>query len=171
MVVRPTMRAEGVRKMIAELKKISPELVVELRKELRSGLKPQAQAVAAAYPSKPPLSRMGRPGDLQWTKVRATVSITPGRSRRYRQTSNLVSIRAAGTPDGGVSMAELAGSRSKGYSPQGRNMIAVLNERFPMKGRGGRFAFNAFRQNRDEVVQIADGIIRRYAAMVSRRLK
>ena len=171
MVVRPTMRAEGVRKMIAELKKISPELVVELRKELRSGLKPQAQAVAAAYPSKPPLSRMGRPGDLQWSAVRATVSITPGRSRRYRQTSNLVSIRAAGRPDAGVNMAELAGSRSKGYSKQGRIMIAVLNERFPMKGRGGRFAFNAFRQNRDEVVQIADGIIRRYAAMVSRRLK
>jgi len=50
-------------------------------------------------------------------------------------------------------------------------MIAVLNERKPMKGRGGRYAFDAFRKNRDEVVRIADEIIRKYAAMVSRRLK
>lgn len=171
MVVRPTMRAEGVREVIAELKKLSPDLVKQLRKDLRAGLKPQAQAVAAAYPKAPPLSGMGYPSRLQWSAVRATVSITPGRSRRYRETSNLVSIRAAGTPDAGVNMAELAGSRSKGFTPQGQNMIAVLNERKPMKGRGGRYAFDAFRKNRDEVVRIADEIIRKYAAMVSRRLK
>jgi len=171
MVVRPTLRAEGVRQVIAELKKISPELVVELRKELRSGLKPQAQAVAAAYPKAPPLSGMGTNGRLRWAPVRATVSITPGRSRRYRETSNLVSIRAAGTPDDGVNMAELAGSRSKGFTPQGQNMIAVLNNRKPMRGRGGRYAFDAFRKNRDQVVRVADEIIQRYAAVVSRRLK
>jgi hypothetical protein len=50
-------------------------------------------------------------------------------------------------------------------------MIAVLNRRQPMRGRGGRYAFDAFRKNRDQVVRVADEIIRRYAAVVSRRLK
>ena len=171
MVVRPTMRAEGVREVIAELKKVSPELVKQMRKELRSGVQPTAKAVVAAYPLAPPLSGMANDGRLRWSRVRGSVSITPGRSRKYRQTSSLVAIKVTGNPDAGVKMAELAGSRSNGFSAQGRNMIAVLNRRKPMQGRGGRFAFDTFRKNRDQVVQVADEIIRRYAAVVSRRLK
>jgi hypothetical protein len=68
-------------------------------------------------------------------------------------------------------MAELAGSRSNGSTPQGQNMIAVLNRRNSMKGRGGRYAFDTFRKNRDQVVEVADKIIRQYADMVSRRLR
>jgi len=171
MVIRPTMRAEGVREVIAELKKISPELVKQLRKDLRSGVQPTAKAVVAAYPIAPPLSGMANEGRLAWGRVRGSVSITPGRSRRYRQTSSLVAIKVTGSPDAGVRMAELAGSRSNGSSRQGQNMIAVLNRRQPMKGRGGRFAFDTFRKNRDQVVKVADEVIRRYAAIVSRRLK
>jgi hypothetical protein len=165
------MRAEGVREVIAELKKISPELVKQLRKDLRSGVQPTAKAVVAAYPIAPPLSGMANEGRLAWGRVRGSVSITPGRSRRYRQTSSLVAIKVTGSPDAGVRMAELAGSRSNGSSRQGQNMIAVLNRRQPMKGRGGRFAFDTFRKNRDQVVKVADEVIRRYAAIVSRRLK
>jgi hypothetical protein len=171
MVIRPTMRAEGVREVLAELKKLSPDLVKQLRKDLRDGVQPTVKAIVAAYPLDPPLSKMANNGRLRWSKVRGSVSITPGRSRRYTQTSNLVSIKVVGNPDAGVRMAELAGSRSKGFTPQGRNMIAVLNQRHPMKGRGGRFAFNRFRKQRDDVVQIADKIIRKYADMVSRRLR
>lgn len=171
MVVRPTMRAEGVREVIAELKKLSPDLVKQLRKELRSGVQPTVKAVVAAYPVASPLSGMVNDGRLQWGRVRGSVSITPGRSRKYQRTSSLVSIKTTGSPDAGVRMAELAGSRSNGSSPQGQNMIAVLNRRHPMKGRGGRFAFDTFRKNRDQVVEVADEIIRRYAAIVSRRLK
>lgn len=171
MVVRPTLRAEGVREVIAELRKVSPELVKQLRKDLRSGVAPTAKAVAAAYPKAPPLSGMDNEGRLGWGRVRGSVSITPGRSRRFRQYSSLVAIKATGTPDAGVRMAELAGSRSNGSSPQGQNMIAVLNRRHPMRGRGGRFAFDTFRKNRDQVVRVADEVIRRYAAVVSRRLR
>ena len=170
MVVRPTVRAEGVREVLAELKKVSPDLVKQLRKDLRAGVQPTVKAIVAAYPAAPPLSKMANQGRLRWSRVRGSVSITPGRSRKYRQTSSLVAIKVAGSPDAGVRMVELAGSRSQGYTPQGQNMIAVLNERQPMKGRGGRYAFDAFRKQRDQVVQIADQIIRKYAAMVSRRL-
>ena len=171
MVVRPTVRAEGVREVLAELKKVSPDLVKQLRKDLRAGVQPTVKAVVAAYPVAPPLSGMANEGRLRWGRVRGSVSITPGRSRKYRQTSSLVAIKTTGNPDAGVRMAELAGSRSNGSTPQGQNMIAVLNRRQPMRGRGGRYAFDAFRKNRDQVVQVADEIIRRYAAVVSRRLK
>jgi hypothetical protein len=171
MVVRPTLRAEGVREVIAELKKVSPELVKQLRKDLRSGVQPTAKAVTAAYPKAAPLSGMVNEGRLRWGRVRGSVSITPGRSRKYRQTSSLVAIKTTGTPDAGVRMAELAGSRSDGSTPQGQNMIAVLNRRYPMRGRGGRFAFDTFRKNRDQVVQVAEAIVQKYAAVVSRRLR
>jgi hypothetical protein len=171
MVIRPTMRADGVREVLAELKKLSPDLVKQLRKDLRSGVQPTVKAVVAAFPSAPPLSGMANNGRLRWSKVRGSVSITPGRSRRYARTSSLVSIKTVGDPDAGVRMAELAGSRSNGSTPQGQNMIAVLNRRNPMKGRGGRYAFDTFRKNRDQVVEVADKIIRQYADMVSRRLR
>jgi hypothetical protein len=171
MVVRPTVRAEGVREVLAELKKLSPDLVKQLRKDLRAGVQPTVKAVVAAYPIAPPLSGMANNGDLRWGRVRGSVSITPGRSRKYRQTSNLVSIKVTGSPDRGLRMVELAGSRSSGSTPQGQNLIAVLNRRRPMRGRGGRFAYDTFRKNRDQAVQVADVIIRKYAAVVSRRLK
>jgi hypothetical protein len=72
-----------------------------------------------------------------------------------------VSIRVQPKATRGVYIAELAGSRSSGYTTAGQNLISILNSRFPMKGKGGRFIYSKFRLLRPDVVRIAEGILDR----------
>jgi hypothetical protein len=60
---------------------------------------------------------------------------------------------------GGPQIAELAGMRTQGKTASGEAMIYNLNQRKPMKGRGGRFAYNQFRLLRPDIVRIAEEIV------------
>lgn len=166
-----TFEGESIRSAIAKLKEVDPELVKEFKKEMRTAIKPIAVAIADIVPpeNSPPLSGM-RSGytRLRWAGVKGTVSITPGKKKGA---SRLVSIVVQAKPDAGFKMAELAGSRSDGYTPQGEAMIRGLRSRFPLpgSGKGGRFAFTKFREERPEVVRIAVDIMNKYLDEVNRK--
>lgn len=166
-----TFEGESIRSAIKKLNDVDPELVKEFKKEMRSAIKPVAQSIAEIVPpeNNPPLSGM-KSGytRLRWAGVKGTVSITPGKKKGA---SRLVSIVVKANPDAGFKMAELAGSRSDGYTPQGENMISVLRSRFPLpgSGKGGRFAFTKFREERPQVVRIAIDIMNKYLDEVNRK--
>ena len=171
MPVYPTIDATGIREAINALKKIDPDLVKALRSDLRSSLKPFAQQIKQATPEDPPLSGMAHKGDTRYTTDSATVSMTTGKSRKFPTMSALVSIRL--TPKNkarGLYLAELAGSRSTGYTAQGRNMIAVLNQRKPMVGSGGRYGYDSFRRQQPQIFAVAIGVIDKHVAQVNVRL-
>jgi len=50
-------------------------------------------------------------------------------------------------------------------------MIRNLNSRYPMKGRGGRFAYTKFRLLRPDAVNLAKDALNRYVTQVNRKLK
>jgi hypothetical protein len=152
MIETPKLNADDVRRALKALKEIDPQIVKDLRKELRTRLSPIAQQVAQAVPNEPPLSGLGS----QWSRVKGKVSLTPGRSKK---TGNaLVSVRVDPVSGRGLYIAELAGSRSTGTGT-GRNLIEVLNQRKPMKGRGGRYVYAQFRLLRPDVIVIAEKIL------------
>jgi hypothetical protein len=167
-VITPSFEAEGIREAFKHLREVDPQLVKDLRKDLRNKISPFAKQIADAVPARPPLSGFGNPGPTGWAPVKGTVSITPGRSRKTG--NHLVSIRI--TPRGGLRglyIAELAGSRSGGSVDRGRRMIDVLNQRFPMRGRGGRFAYTKFRLLRPDAMKLAFSIVEKSVGDINRR--
>jgi hypothetical protein len=168
-VITPQVGAEGIRRALAILRESEETVTKDLRGELRSKLSNIAKQTAEAVPTKPPLSGMGNPGPTGWTSVRPSISLTPGRSKKTG--NHLVSIRI--TPRGkqrGVYIGELAGSRSGGTQNRGRRLINVLNQRFPMTGAGGRFAYSKFRLLRPDAVNIAIGIVNNTIKKLNKKL-
>jgi hypothetical protein len=163
----PEINQAELKRVMRVLRELDPQIVKDLRTELKSKIKPVADQVAAAVPIEAPLSGMRNNGPLAWTGVRATVGFTPSK----KQGSSIVSVRINPLQGKrGLYLAELAGSRSSGVTDAGRNLIAVLNERKPMKGRGGRFAYAQFRMQRPDVVRIATTILNKTFADAERRL-
>lgn len=165
----PTLDAAEVRKVIRILKDIDPLIVKDLRKELRGQLLPTARQIASIVPVEPPLSKMRNNGATGWSPVVGKTSFTPGKSRRAA--TSLVSIRIEPrSGQRGFYIAEIAGSRSSGKTASGIAMIQNLNERQPMSGRGGRYAYAEFRALRPEVVSIAERILNDTFAKVDQEL-
>lgn len=169
MQVKATLDAQQVRAVLKELRNIDPQIVKDLRKELRSDLLPIAQQIVSAVPNNAPLSGFNNNGTTGWSALKGKVSFTPGKSRRMA--NSLVSIRVEQTgAKRGFYITELAGSRSAGKTPQGNNLITVLNSRWPMKGRGGRYAYKQFRLLRPDVVKIAERILNATFAQIDRKV-
>lgn len=150
--------AKEFRKVLKVLKVIEPDSQKKLGQSLKGKLQPLANQVASAVPNESPLIGMNNLGRTAWGTVRGKTAFTPGRGRR--NATNLVAIRIdAGERAAGPIIAELAGSRSPGKTASGKAMIDKLNRVKPMKGRGGRFAYNQFRLLRPDIVRIATDII------------
>ena len=169
MQVTGKLNAADVRAALRELRKAEPESVKDLRKELKSKLVPFAAQIASTVPIDPPLSGLANNGATAWSAVAGKVSFTPGKNRV--NATNLVAIRIDPlNKKRGLYIAELAGSRSAGATPQGANLISVLNQRRPMKGRGGRFAYNQFRLLRPDILKTAERILNDTFAKIDRKI-
>ncbi len=149
--------AVELRKVLKVLKAIDPETSASLRTNLKGPLVPLAQQVASAAPQEAPLSGFANNGATGYAAPKGKVSYTPGKGRSGAK--NLISLRIDSGKKRGFYIAELAGSRSTGYTASGRALIEQLNARYPMKGKGGRFAYKQFRLIRPDVVRIATDIL------------
>ena len=178
-MIIPSVDASKVKKALKKMKDLEPDTIKDLRRELRTKLGPMAKAVAAAVPTEPPLSRMDHNGGTSWSPVKGTVSLTPGSSKKKGY--NLVKIMVTPAQNKrGFYLAEMAGMRNKltganrGYTRQTANgpvtvkkfatgsgsaFIRNINSVKPMKGRGGRYAFDRFRELRPDAVSIATKIV------------
>jgi hypothetical protein len=153
-------------KVRAILNSVDPKLRVALAKDLRTGLKPIAGDIQAAFPSAPLPGMAPRWGSVT-AKVTTNSMARPGRA--------LALFSVSANPAGFarlLSITERAGSRSDGFTPQGRAMISNpkggLQERFPLDGKGGRFVFKPFRQNLPKAVEIARDAIDRFINQFNR---
>jgi hypothetical protein len=162
--------AADVAKTFRILRNVDPNLVKELRKELRSDMNPVAKAIAAKYPTSPTLSGFEQTyGRWGWDRVAGTVKITPGKSRRGAGANNLVSLSMnykTATPF----VLDMIGRRNPGISPQGQALFRAINEQFPAWPNGGRIFYKPFKAAREQVVGSATNIINRWTDKVNREL-
>jgi hypothetical protein len=166
--------AKDVRRALQIMKDIDPESVKQLRKELRSNLKPIAAEIAREVPNDAPLSGFNNSGATQWSAVRPGVSFRPGKRRGGRGGwSSLLSLEVGTNPKQarGVYIAELAGSRTNGVTPQGKNLISKLNQQRAMKGAGGRYIYDKFRLLRPDIMRRAESALQPLFKQLNRKLR
>ncbi len=150
-------------------------LTQQFSKEMRSKLNPVAKSLSATIPPKPPLSKMNRniAGEpWGWKKPRPTIRASKGKRPRPNRPTSAVSIRfRTKAPNHGFYVAELAGSRTGGYTPQGRAFIRNLNAALPIKGGLGRTVIPAYRDKGDEITKVAEEVVGSWVKFINRNLR
>lgn len=173
--VRAEVDARDMARVVRVLRNIDKDLVTELRTSMKSGIMPIARGIESRVNSTPaPMSGMmregrSRPNRYRWAKAKASVSITPGYSRR---SSNLVTIKYAVPKDrAGLAIAENAGSKSRGTTPQAQFFIRRIEQVSPGWPHGGRFLYRAFMPYKPAVYGLAENILKRWIAKTNRELE
>ena len=182
-------------RVMRELKTIDNKSVTYLRAGLRVGLQPFVAQIQAEVPKTAPLSGMNHRGRTRWRGInKPVIRFMPGRSRRSG--TNLLMITVTGGKRGlGFDYAELAGIRSRPanaisrpYSrrvrgggmtremthrvtTQGDKFIEKLNERKPIKGVAGRYAYDAFVKMRPAIVETSRTIINQFMASYNNKFR
>lgn len=174
---------------LAILKKISPTLMKEFRKELRGRLQPYASAIANSIPGNPPISGMNHNGVTRWEgKPKGRVNFSP----RGRRNALIGLIFTGGTRQNGplgFDYAEVAGIRrrppravSRIYEDQfgtlkthrvngqGDAMIRAIRRRKPIPGKAGYFAFDQALQKFPLLKKIAELSLARFTSDVNNEL-
>lgn len=170
--------AENLAVVLRELKNLDPNLRKELVAEMKSEIKPIAQALAAKIPSQAPLSGFA-PGNnasspYVWRKPAMSVRTPFARRSKKPGVFPVVSIRFNDRrPNAGLSILELAGTRNigrakGGLTPQGAAMIRNLPS---MIGGLGRFVIPEFKEKQAEATRAAVRVLDKFAQKVGRRLR
>jgi len=168
-MITPRVEAQGIKAAIKELKNVDSNVLKILRKDLRTQIGPFAKQIAAAVPTTSPLSGFTRESSYGWGPAKARVSFTAGNSKKTG--NHLVSIRVApNNKTRGLYVAERAGAK-QGKNNRGKAMIRNLNDKYPMSGKGGRFAYSKFRLLRPDAIQIAKRIVNGALSTINKRLE
>ena len=188
-MISQSVDATGVRDAVKTLRGLDKKVMNQIGREMRGTVKPFADAIAAAVPAQSPLSGMNHNGVTRWGgKPKASVSFTPGRSRRGG--SQLLSIRlTGGSAQGGpigFDYAEMAGTRRSAPKPfskvydrggfsglqhrvngQGDRMIRGIRKKKSIRGKSGYFAFDAALQKYKLLEAIGQIALRRFMITVN----
>ena len=159
---------EGIQDTINLLRKIEPESLKELRRDIKNdpGLAAAASSVRSQVPPLAPLSgMMNHDGDSQYKIPKVTTSFKSPR-RMFTGESSLVSIVVT-SPKGsyGFEMADMAGRGGTGRSPRGKAFLRNL------AAKASRYVYPGF-EKREEAVELGvKRILEKYAEKVNVKLK
>jgi hypothetical protein len=170
-----SVQAVDLKVLLAELRKVDPNLRKELQKEMRTELKPIVAKLQAGIPKQAPLSGFANAAAgsrYKWAGVTGRTVTPLGKRAKKPGFYPVVSMsfRSRGKV-AGFEIMELAGSKTSGSTPQGRGMIRALAGRAPIQGGLGRFVIPPARAEADSAVAIARRIIEKYVALVNRRIR
>jgi hypothetical protein len=180
----------GVKETVALMRKIEPEMLKDMRSNIRQITQPAVSAIKANSPKVAPLSGMAHNGRTGYTTPKVTIQVTPGaRSGFGRTTANLVAIKAEGSgKQYGFEIADMAGranndgkytqtrqfvdSRTgqivrRRINGQGTNMIRVLNARY---GPASRFVYKNLEDRLPAIRREVASVIERTMDDFTRRL-
>lgn len=186
-----TFDQADLNRAIKVIRETDSNLVRELRSGLKRSIEPVTAKIAASISRDTKLRGMRHRGRTRWRGVnKPVVNFTPGRSRRSG--TRLVSISVTGGARGlGFDYAELAGLRrntprpySKEYqrrgdraprqhrvAGQGDGLIEGLEKYYPIRGKAGYFAFDAFLDSRPYVQGVALAAVNKLAAETNQKLR
>ena len=180
----------GVKETVALMRKIEPEMLKDMRSNIRQITQPAVAAIKSNSPKVAPLSGMAHNGRTGYTTPKVTIQVTPGaRSGFGRTTANLVAIKAEGSGSQyGFEISDMAGranndgkytqtrqfvdSRTgqivrRRINGQGTNMIRVLNARY---GPASRFVYKNLEDRLPAIRREVASVIERTMDDFTRRL-
>lgn len=149
-----------------ELNKLPDKVRKRVARQLRTALLGPAGKIVADFPREAPMSGMVP----RWGYVKATIRTKPdapdGRA--------IALIGIAGEDKGfnrTVAITERAGSRSPGLTPWGKKMTSVLQDRYPLVGKGGRFIWRSWLKHRPEAVRAVLSILDAFVSDYNRKVR
>jgi hypothetical protein len=160
---------EGVAETLAALRKIEPESLKALRRDIKtdSGVTAAISSIQSQVPPVSPLSgMMNHGGKTQYRTPRVTVSLRSPRRTMTRAESTLVTL-VTSPPKGafGFLLVDMAGRGSSGRTARGRAMIQNL------KAKASRYVYPGFEKREKNVADGVQRILDKYAAQVNVKLK
>ena len=163
--------ARQLEKAMDRVRRFEPKLKNELSKDLRKVAREVIPDIEAGIPNRPPIGRSSRNRfrsgvAKNWdfdvkSSVRTNPNAKPGRAIALISMSGRSAEFAKY-----LSITETAGTRSSGYTPQGRGLIRALQREYPLPGRGGRFVWKTWLgllpDVREKSVDVINGYIRKF---------
>lgn len=164
------VKFKGVKETVKILRQVEPEMYKQFRKDIRSITQPAVVKIRQVTPVVAPLSGMNNNGPKGWSKVNVTTAITPSQRSRAvgSTTSNLVAIKASGrNKQYGFDIADMAGRRSNGRTPQGQALISGLNQR---RGKPSRFVYSSIESMLPMIKLQVAASVDKMASVINRKL-
>jgi len=119
------VKATGVRETLRALKRVQPDLEAELRKNINTAVRELVKTARGFIPSESPMSGWTEDswGQRGWSTSAARRGIKrENPSRRVSNRGFITAIAVSNMSAAGM-IYELAGSKSRGRTPQGRQFI------------------------------------------------
>lgn len=182
----------GVQQTVAILKKVEPELLKQMRKDLRVAAEPLATSIRSYIPNDPPLRGFRHNGRTAWNPTGISVKVLTSFAKKTftRQDQHLVKIVVGGkkntTGAAALEIADMAGKvnkistsgktspydyrgrkRSHKLNGQGRAMIDYLSGRYSSPS---RFVWRGAEVQRSKVQQSVIESIKKYSDQVNNEL-
>ena len=168
-MVAMRLDVEGVAETLATIRKIEPDSLKALRKEIKtdSGVSAAISSIQSQIPGVAPLSGMMNHGGLTEYKVpRVSVSMRSPRRTMTRAESSLVTL-VASPPKGSIGflLVDMAGRGSGGKTARGQAMIRNLAKK------ASRYVYPGFEKREQNVADGVKRILDKYAQLVNVKLK
>jgi hypothetical protein len=160
---------EGVQETLTILRKVQPESLAQLRKDIKndSGLNAAISSIKSEIPPVAPLSgMMNHNGRTQYRIPRVAPSFRSPRISISRNESALVTIATTPPKNGiGFEIVDMAGRGNGGRTARGRALIANLARK------ASRFVYPGFERKQEGIEKGVLKILENYANKVNVKLK
>lgn len=166
--MQSSIKATGIKETIAELKKLDPELLKQLRKDIKNepGIVNAISAIKSKAPAISPLKGMLHNGRTGYAKPRVSTSFRPGVRLDRTKERSLVTINTVSPSNAiGFQILDLVGTGRKGNSAKARGMARRLG------GQPSRFVYKAIEGKEAGMTQAVVNIIADYSKKANVRLR
>ena len=168
-MVAMRLDVEGVAETLAAIRKIEPDGLKALRRDIKSdpGVSAAISSIESEIPVISPLSGMANhAGRTSYKIPRVTASLRSPRRAMSRNESSLITLVTSPPKSGvGFMLVDMAGRGSTGNTARGRAMIAALQKR------ASRFVYPGFEKREQNVADGVKRILDKYAAQVNVKLR
>lgn len=193
--LKATLVVVGVDEVLAAIGNLTKQQKTDFRKDMAKQIRPTAAIIKQTVPTQGQVVHRGmvHAGRTRWSPVRTTIRFHAKSRKPGYGYKPLLQIDVTGSPGGlGFDYAELAGAskrrprtRTKEFSRMtkygqtqtytrinnhGDQFIQSLKDKFPMRAKAGRFAYQVFIQERPALEAAAFKVMETYAAKVNRKI-
>jgi len=166
--MQSSVKISGLKETIAELKKLDPELLKQMRRDIKNepGIVNAMSAIKSAAPSVSPLRGMRHNGKTGYGKPRVATSFRPGVRLDNAKQRSIVTINTT-PPKGaiGFQIIDLVGKGNRGNSPKAQGMRAKLG------GQPSRYVWKSVEGKEPAMALAVLSIITNYSNKANVRLK
>jgi hypothetical protein len=166
--LQSSVNITGLKETISELKKLDPDLLKQMRSEIKRepGLVNAMNAIKSEAPAISPLRGMMHSGRTGYSKPKVATSFRPGGRMGMSKEKSIITINTTAPKNAiGFEIIDMVGRGSKANSAKARGMQRGLG------GKPSRYVWKAVEGKQQLLTQAVISIIKRYSDKANIRLR